>query len=233
MRTKLHLIPGTLCNENVWSILAPYLKHDFELVYLTIPRDKNFDEIANYYNETLTDERLNLVGFSLGGYIATHFALMFPQRVEKLFIISNSSTSLPKKEISKRSNTLNFIRFFGFKKPNRSMIADLFDKETQTKDRINIMMEMVLTQGESELLSQYRNTTQRADLATELNLLSVPICFYYSQSDPLVNPTWFATLTAKPSLNIVSTQGTGHMLPLEKPTELVALIVAWAKLTGE
>jgi pimeloyl-ACP methyl ester carboxylesterase len=41
-----------------------------------------------------------LIGFSLGGYIATYFSMLYPERVEKLFVISNSPTSLPLDEIN-------------------------------------------------------------------------------------------------------------------------------------
>jgi pimeloyl-ACP methyl ester carboxylesterase len=80
---KLYLIAGTMCNEKLWTELLPHLHSSLELVYLNIPRSKSFDELAEYYNNTLGSEKVSLIGFSLGGYIATYFSMLYPERVEK------------------------------------------------------------------------------------------------------------------------------------------------------
>ena len=53
MNKKLYLIPGTMCDERLWSELIPYFSSSIELVYLTIPSNKNFEELAEYYAELI------------------------------------------------------------------------------------------------------------------------------------------------------------------------------------
>jgi pimeloyl-ACP methyl ester carboxylesterase len=58
---------------------------------LEISRGKSVEELTEYYSNTLGSEKISLIGFSLGGYIATYFSMLYHKRVKKLFVISNSS----------------------------------------------------------------------------------------------------------------------------------------------
>ncbi|MBQ4834206.1 alpha/beta hydrolase [Pseudoalteromonas sp. MMG010] len=217
-----------MCNKLLWSALSPLLENGFELIYLTIPTGKSMDELADFYNDTLGDDKINLIGFSLGGYIATYFAAKFPKHVRALFIIANSSTLLPSFEIKKREAAVKFIAKGGGLKLKEQQVNRLFDKPADNKQQVDLVMQMIRQQGESELLSQYQHTSDRKDLAEQLNTLSIPMWFYYSEHDPLVNASWFKQLHLKKQLTISSTTGRGHMLPLEKPAELANHIITWA-----
>lgn len=103
-----------MCNEKLWAYMLPHLDASLELVYLTIPLNKNFDELALHYKNIIGEEPVYLVGFSLGGYIATYFAMLYPERVAKLFVISNSPTSLPAKELHQRTNILKYAQTYGY-----------------------------------------------------------------------------------------------------------------------
>ncbi|MBV1908115.1 MAG: alpha/beta hydrolase [Kangiellaceae bacterium] len=218
MRKKLYLIPGTMCNEKLWTELLPYLNSSLELVYLDIPTGKNFNELAEYYNDLLGSDKINLVGFSLGGYIATFFSMVYPERIEKLFVISNSPTSLSTYELNQRSDILKLVETHGYDGLSRKKTADLLDAKNQTSRFIDIILEMGRDLGENEFISQYQYTSERSDLSQAINRFPLHTQFYYSEHDQLVNSSWFSGLTgSKPKLSVFRTSGSGHMLPLEKP----------------
>ncbi|WNC68654.1 alpha/beta hydrolase [Thalassotalea nanhaiensis] len=230
MRKKLHLIPGTMCNEKLWRELVPYL-HGYDIVYLDIPKGKNFTQLANYYNELLSSEKVCLIGFSLGGYIATYFSKMYPERVEKLFVISNSPTSLPSTELNQREEILKFVKKHGYQGMSRSRVVNLFDKENHQEHLIDLVMNMDKELGIDEFISQYQFTSARTDLAKAIRQFSFPVHFYYSDGDGLVNINWFNELrSSNPKLSLFNTSGSGHMLPLEKPEELAKYLTLWAEL---
>ncbi|WOH36369.1 alpha/beta hydrolase [Thalassotalea fonticola] len=229
MREKLHLIPGTMCNEQLWSLLIPYLHSSFELIYLDIPREKSFDEIAEHYNNILGSEKLNLIGFSLGGYIATYFSLKYPERINKLFIISNSPTSLPSDELQQRDDILKWVNKYGYKGIGRNKVVNLFDVINQTDELVDLVLNMDKELGEEEFVSQYQYTSQRADLSLALSQAPFKTHFYYSECDRLVNAPLFNELRdCSANLSVICTSGSGHMLPLEKPQELADYIISWA-----
>ncbi|OUS30826.1 hypothetical protein A9Q98_03945 [Thalassotalea sp. 42_200_T64] len=231
MRKKLHLIPGTMCNEKLWAELIPYFHRSIELVYLDIPRGKNFDELAEYYSGILGSDKVNLIGFSLGGYIATYFSMMYPQRIEKLFVIANSPTRLPEEELNQRNDILKFVKTYGYKGISRNMVVNLLDITNQIERFIEIVLNMDRALGEDEFISQYQYTSAREDLSQTISQFPFHTHFYYSDNDRLVSSQWFNELKgSSPKLSIISTPGSGHMLPLEKPEELADHINSWLEL---
>lgn len=231
MRKKLHLIAGTMCNEKLWLELSPYLNSSLELVYLDIPRGKSFDELAEYYNYLLGSEGVNLVGFSLGAYIAAHFSTLFPERIEKLFLISNSPTRLSIDELNQRRDVLKFVKAHGYKGLGRKKAASLLDPTNQSDYLIDLILEMDRDLGENEFISQYQYTSERTDLSEALRRLPLHTHFYFSDNDRLVNSQWFNGLKdLSPKVSIIRTSGSGHMLPLEKPRELAKYINSWVEL---
>jgi len=231
VRKKLYLIPGTMCNEKLWAELLPFLHSSLELVYLDIPPDKNFNELADYYNDLLDGDKINLIGFSLGGYIATFFSMAYPERIEKLFVISNSPTSLSSDELKQRSDILNLVKAYGYNGLSRKKATELLDAKSQTDRLIDFILEMDLDFGKNEFISQYQYTSDRSDLTLAINKLPLHTQFYYSEHDPLVSSQWFSELTdLNPKLIVYCTSGSGHMLPLEKPQELASYINSWVEL---
>jgi pimeloyl-ACP methyl ester carboxylesterase len=199
--------------------------------YLHIPREKNFDELAEHFNELFSNDSVNLVGFSLGGYIATYFSLLYPQRVNKLFVISNSPTSLSSAELNQRKDTLQLVKKYGYKGISRHRARTLLDAGSQIDRLTDIILEMDNDLGEAEFISQYQYTSNRIDLAARVNELPRHTCFYYSVDDSLVSAQWLNKISkANPKLSVISTAGSGHMLPLEKPRELAEYLNDWAQL---
>ncbi|NVK23682.1 MAG: alpha/beta hydrolase [Gammaproteobacteria bacterium] len=228
-RETLFFIPGTMCTEMLWRKLVPYLRDEYDLIYLDIPNDLNFEQLANYYALTLTEkylkgnEKVNLIGFSLGGYIAAHFATLFPEHVNNAVIIANSPTQLPEQELKQRADTLKFVKKHGYKGMSHQRILNLLDASNQSSEIPQIINEMDSYLGQTTFISQYQNTSEREDLASAIIASDVAFHFYHSEQDPLVQPEWFSKVQNKVS-SVFTTAGSGHMLPLEKPLELAEII---------
>ncbi|BDX05180.1 alpha/beta fold hydrolase [Planctobacterium marinum] len=231
MGKKLYLIPGTMCNQKLWDRVVPYLHSSIELGYLAIPRGKNFDELAAYYHQILSDDRVNLIGFSLGGYIATWFAMLYPERIAKLFVTSNSPCSLSTEELNLRRDTLKYVESHGYKGMSRKKAANMLDEANKTEGLIDLILEMDSDLGEAEFISQYRYTSDRVDLASAFKQFPFNTIIYYSENDRLVNSEWLKGLAnVNTKLSVIATSGYGHMLPLEKPRELANHINTWMHL---
>ena len=242
MRQKVYLIPGTMCNERLWSDFLPLivgaLEDNYEFIHVKIPRDKCFSQLSAYLNNYFTKEKVIIIGFSLGGYIASHFATTFPQRVNKVFVIANSPCILPLTEEKQRKEILEFVNCFGYKGMSNARAAQLFDSQQlldncngsdeQLRKLINTMISMDAELGEVEFQSQMRFTTKRNDLFEQLVNSPVQFVFYYSQHDVLMNVKWLDKLEqASDTCLMICIQGASHMLPLEKPKELAGHVQAW------
>ena len=225
-----------MCNEKLWTKLLPFLEdainNDVEFVHVKIPKDMCFLELSEYLNDYFEEERVSIIGFSLGGYISAHFTTSYPKRVEKVFIIANSPCALYPDEEKQRQEIVEYVKRFGYKGMSKTRAAQLFDSSTWTESQleqlINIMINMDAELGESEFKSQMRCTTKRFDLFEQLIDSQVQLTFYYSEHDSLVNTAWLEKLQqASSKCSIICSLGASHMLPLEKPRELSGNILNW------
>lgn len=233
---RLHLLPGTLCNEKLWQYITPALSHDFELVHCPIPNHQPFSEMAEYFQTALmpakshersssTQEKLHLIGFSLGGYAAAYFATRFPDSIASLTVVSNSPTVLPEQEVKQRMAALEFVKKQGYKGSSKKRLGSLLASQNRTEDNLALLQEMDKATGETGFLSQYEYTTNREDLAHSLASSPFPIQFIFAEQDPLVDHAWMKTLeTNAPHITFHRTPGSGHMLPLEEAAHLSHII---------
>lgn len=214
-----------MCNEKLWDELLPFLSCEFDFVFLDIPLDKNFDEIADHFKALIGSDVINLVGFFLGGYVATYFASKYPKSIAKLFVISNSPSCLPDNELQQRRSILNYVAQYSYSGISRKKAAGLLDPTNQNDKFIDVILEMESELGEDVFISQYKYTSDRIDLASKISTFEFPTYFFVSDDDPLVNTKWLSELiNCNSNVEVIYTSGSGHMLPLEKPRELTKSI---------
>jgi pimeloyl-ACP methyl ester carboxylesterase len=208
-----------MCDQRLWKACIQYLPENIELVHLAIPMGNNIDEIVTSLEEQLPKGKINLAGFSLGGYIASAYALRFPEQINKLLLISNMSYSLPENELKERSRTIAYLKTHGYSGIPTKRITALLDSSKQNSlEIINCIREMDTSLGKETLIHQLTVTTQRENLLIKLPTLSIPIMFLIGDNDSLVKLSRIQAVLEKSSLISLSVlANTGHMLPLEQP----------------
>lgn len=220
MKEKIYLIPGLMTDERLWSRIKPLLEDKFELVHLPIPHSEDFDEIIDILFEQIEEEEINLIGFSLGGYIASYFAITFPNRVKKLFMIAATPGASNEAEIERRKEKFLVIEKEGFKGLTYEKAKSLVEKQ-EDEELIQIIRDMFLQLGKETFVSQLTSTFYRKDLLDDLVNLDIPIWFYYSENDRLLNQDSINKLiNTKHNMKIVVRKGTSHNVPLEVPEDL-------------
>jgi pimeloyl-ACP methyl ester carboxylesterase len=181
----------------------------------------SFEQIVDDLNARLPDGLLDLVGFSLGGYIAVYFAYKYPERVGSLLVVSNTPTQLPEAEVKQRNEILNWVESNGYKGMSKQRAQAMFEPSTMKKEWVETVLQMDAEMGKNVFLSQYRQTTQRLDLAPVILELTAPCRFLLSEHDPLLNIDWLLPLAEHNSnVNVEFIEGKGHMLPLEQAENL-------------
>jgi pimeloyl-ACP methyl ester carboxylesterase len=236
MKQKVYLIPGTMCNERLWSAILPLIKqtvgNQFEFIHVKIPRNKCFSELSLFLNDFFQDDKVILIGFSLGGYIATHFATTFPDRVAKAFIVSNSPCALYGVEEKQRQDIIEFVERYGYKGMSKARAVQLLDRQrwndSQLEQLTNLIISMDDELGPVEFKSQMLNTSSRDDFFEQLANSQTTFTFYYSEHDELVNSRWLEKLQQLASNCVtICAKGSSHMLPLERAEECARYILEW------
>ena len=230
-KKDLYLLPGTMCNALLWSEMLPQLTASFKVSYVPTPFGDNLDVMLDRLLAFLPDEPVDLVGFSLGGYLASLMAIRYPLRVKKIFIIANSSGVLPASEIAQRQEALRFVNQHGYAGMSRRKAASLIDHNHPNTDAIvAIIRQMDKELGKTVFLSQMNATTDRPDQHQDFHQLPIPTTFYYSANDRLVDSGWIDDCVENNgNFEQIIQPGSGHMLPLEQPQSLVEHLVNWSR----
>ncbi|WP_237058967.1 alpha/beta fold hydrolase [Microbulbifer sediminum] len=224
----LVMIPGTMCDRRLWQALWPELE-PLQPQHLAIPAGDSVAALVRSLAAALPDEPVNLLGFSLGGYLAAALATTYPERVARLFICSNTPRALPDAELKQRRQLLNWVARHGYSGISERKIAAMLAPENRDREDIaRTMRAMDASLGENVLVEQLGATSERRDLVDALVSLPLPVTFCYGEHDTLVTRSWVNELQEqRPDVVVREVQGAGHMLPLEQPLPLAREIRHW------
>jgi pimeloyl-ACP methyl ester carboxylesterase len=231
IKEKIYLIPGLMTDSRLWSRLIPYLKEEYDLVHIPIPHSEDFDEIIDILFQEFKEEKINLLGFSLGGYIASYFAITYPNRVNRLFTVAATPGNSTEAEIERRKEKFVAIEKNGFVGLSYEKAKSLLEKKNQNDvELIKIIQDMFMDLGKERFISQLTSTFYRKDLFEDLTNLDIPIWFFYSVNDRLLNQEAVKNLLLdNHNMNVISRDGTSHNIPLEEPELLSSYIKDWMK----
>lgn len=227
-KRSLYMIPGTMCDERLWRELLPRLP-GVVAHHLVIPRGSTVSELVAGLVAQLPDWPVNLFGFSLGGYLASALATAHPDRVRRLFVCSNSPCALPAEELKQRRQLLNWVSRHGYSGiSDRKIAAMLGPANRERADIAQTMRAMDAHLGEEALVSQLGATSEREDLGDSLANVPLPITFCFGEYDTLVTRPWLDALRKhRPDTAVHEVPEAGHMLPLEQPEGLAAILDRW------
>jgi len=233
LKEKIYFIPGTMCDvrlwEEVWPTLTITLGDKYQLVHLPIPAKSNIEEILVELRACISDSNINLVGFSLGGYLASAIYHFSPEIVNRLFIAGNIPCSLPNQELQSRQRIVHWVKKNGYSGLPKKRAVELLHSDNQcNKIIIAKMIAMDKALGVKILLQQLAATTHRQDLFTDILKATIPVTFVYGIEDNLVNSQLFDKIPCNNSLiQTVEIPNAGHMLPLEQPDAMAEEILRW------
>lgn len=232
VKEKIYLIPGLMTDERLWSRLKPFLQNEYELLHVPIPHTEDFDEIIDILFNFFKEDKINLLGFSLGGYIASYFAITYPNRVNRLFTVASTPGSSNEAEIERRKEKFAIIEKEGFVGLSYEKAVSLVEEQNQNDfELIKIIQDMFMDLGKETFITQLTSTFYRKDLYEELINMSIPIWFYYSINDRLLNQQSIKRLLeTKHNIKLISREGTSHNIPLEVPQLLSNEIRKWMKV---
>ena len=228
MKEKIYVIPGLMTDHRLWSRLVPHLD-EYELVHTPIPQTHCFDEMVQELEAQFKDEKINLLGFSLGGYLASYYTLMNPKKVNRLFLCASTPSSTEGKDVSRRALKLEEVKQRGHVELNMEKAHELLEKR-EDSELAQTVVDMFNDLGHTHFVPQLQSTLNRKDLFGELKTLNLPIHLFYSKYDRLLNHNSIAQIMqTEHNFNFSVREGTSHNIPLEVPECLSKEIKAWMK----
>ena len=218
------LLPGNMCDARLWT---PAVRAALPgAVDADLTEDDTIADMAARALRLAVGPLLP-VGFSMGAIVALEMARQAPDRIAGAVLIGlNAGADLPERAAHRPAQQAE-VRAGGLErvlveelKPNYLAVANRRDRAL-----LALLRDMGLALGPGVFVRQSEALRTRADLTSALAALDAPVALLCGDEDALCPPEWHerwrdtarrATLTVAP--------GCGHMLPLEAPQALIAVI---------
>lgn len=171
------------------------------------------------------DEKLLLVGWSMGGSVALQMAVKFPERIAGLVLVAASVRMMEDKEAGWKG--MSPRRLEAFKKGVELTHGEGFfgfpeGKPNPYRADTNENLERGL-----EYLAETDIRAEVAELAKKLAERNVPVYLFHSEKDGVVRPQSAEFLkSVYPNAKLEYIPGTEHALPIMIPEKISAAIKA-------
>lgn len=229
------LLPGNMCDARLWrggdGVLIDVLRRHAP----SLPADADLtqdDSIAAMAARTLAavDGPLLPIGFSMGAIVAVEMWVQAPDRIVGMVLLGyNATADLPERAAHRPAQQAE-IRAGGLErvlveelKPNYLAAAHRGDAAL-----LGLLRGMGLALGPDVFVRQSEALRLRADRRDVLRGIEVPVLVGCGGEDILCPPVWHADWAARlPDADQFTIRGAGHMLPLEAPDALAAMVDRW------
>jgi len=232
IKTPLIFFPGTLCDERIfiplWKALNSKGNSLENKAYVPLQWADDLTQMLALSEDRLAyfPEKVHLLGYSMGGYIAALTALANPDKVASLTLIASTATALADEELQGRKLVLNVIKNKQYKGMAQSRIDFMLHSGNQeNKEIVLLIKEMADDLGPSVLAAQTNATSNRQDLINQLSRQQFNTYFLVGEQDKIATVQEIAEIAARAqTFQKEVFANAGHMLPLEQ-TDALALFL--------
>jgi pimeloyl-ACP methyl ester carboxylesterase len=173
--------------------------------------------------------KASLIGNSMGGKIAWKFAAAFPDRVDKLVLISPDGFASPGEEYGKRQPVPSMVRLMRYALPKPLLKMNLQpaygDPAKLTDDILTRYHDLLLGPGNRDAMIARMEQTELVEPEPLLRSIMAPTLLLWGQKDamiPIANADEY--VKSLPDSKLVVLSGVGHLPQEEAPeTSVVSL----------
>lgn len=240
----LVLLPGLGNTAQLFDFMKPHFgHHKINHINLISEDIQNFDGMLAHVRQQLLadsvkqpngfsevpDGQFDMLGFSMGGYVALALALAGDLPIRRLILVNSRAVDDDVEERAGRARTLKLLdnpktRFEGMT-PGlfKSLVGPAFRQDAAMYALVRHMAQVV---GRRGLAAQIRANQTRPNMVEDLAGIKQKTLIVGGTCDRITPPDQAQRLHAGiqgSKLHIF--EGCGHLSPLERPDELAALII--------
>ena len=176
--------------------------------------------LADHLNHLHIDQKIILGGISMGGYWAFEFLRLFPEKVQKLILVSTRPGVDKPEGRQNRLNMAEKVLRDGTEFMVDAMTPGLLGKTTLSQGtRVSgrLAQWIKATKPEAVAMAQ-RAMAQRRDQNDLLKSLTVPSLILAGQEDTLIPASEAQTMSELiPGAQLEIIEKVGHLIPMEAP----------------
>lgn len=195
-RKNLIFIHGLGFNKKIWFFLKEKLKSNFKIytINLPIPIKKNnfYIELNNFINIKISQIPYNsiLIGWSIGGILATLLAIRNQKKILSLITIASSPCFMKKNSWPGMNNAqikkLKKELIYNYKNSIKNFIN--LQKNEQNKKYIKILKKKITSIAQPKIISIKFNIKilKKIDLRNLITKINIPMLRIYGEFDVIV-----------------------------------------------
>lgn len=231
MKQKLLFIPGWGGSAPAWEHQMHHLKDVAECEVLVITQEETIEKMAKRVLEE-EEEEFVLCGHSLGGLVAQEVAIRAPERVKKMILVGtwrgNSSPELRQlfKVLLRRIENDELPQII-----EEILPTAVHESRQDDLQLFSTMKKMFQAFPKKGFINQAKVEIACQDLSPSLKKIRCPTLVIHGRQDSLFSleeQEAMAALIPQAVLTII--EECGHMIPLERPQAVTALVRLWLAL---
>ncbi len=171
------------------------------------------------------------VGVSMGGMVALEMARQAPQRLRGLALLGTTARPDTPELIALRMQAIVLFEQGRTDEVLRANLPFAFHPlHAKNKALVRAYLAMVRRAGVQQLVRQNRAVMARQDLRPHLPAMRCPALVAVGEADRLTPPEHAREITAAlPRARLEIVPGAGHMLTMEEPRRVNALLLGWLR----
>lgn len=224
----IYLLPGLLCDKNVWSFQHKALASQAEV---RIPDFTGLDSLTAMAEKVLEEapEKFSIAGHSMGGRVALEIIHIAPDRVEKLILISVGAHPVNDEECEQRSSLVEEAASIGMQRYAASW-ADLMlsYQDKQNKSAWACIETMASHQTLDNFIAHITAGLGRKDQSQYLPEIKISVLLIVGKKDSWSPVTQHEAIRQQiPDARLEIVADAGHMVILDQPAAVYALMSEW------
>jgi pimeloyl-ACP methyl ester carboxylesterase len=224
------LLPGLACDAGLWRAQLPALATRHRVHVSDVQqRCDSLPAMAAQLLRELPVGRHVLVGASMGGMVAMHAALQAPERVAALGLLGTSARADTPELVRLRSDACAMFAQGRMDEVLRANVLFAFHP-ANAADTVLVdgYLDLIRRAGAAQLIRQNQAVMARPDLRNALHRIRCPTLVAVGDADQLTTPDQAREIAdAIAGARLERVTGAGHMLTLEQPDRVNALLLGW------
>ena len=226
-KQNLVLIPGLVCDDQVWRHQAEFLS---DIAEITIPPVVKSPTIFGLAEEVLaiSPETFAVAGFSMGGYVAMEMYRQAPERISRLALLDTTARDDTKVKAEARIKAIDACEKGHFSEVIQGMIPILLHPDHQREPLTDFVQKMAARVGSEAFVRRHRAMQSRQDSRDLISSCNIPVRAICGRQDAMcsvVEHEEMANLAKFGRLSVI--EECGHMTILERPHAATALLRGW------
>ena len=228
------LLPGPACDEELFQHQAAALAlHARVHVSDAHTRGVTLPEMARLLWADHPGRQV-LVGASMGGMLALAMHRQAPERVAAMALLGSTARPDTPERISLRSRACELFASGRMDEVLRANVLFAFHPHgARAPGLVARYLAMIRRAGPAQLIQQSRAVMARLDSRPQLPHIRCPVLLACGEADLLTPPDQTREMAAlMPHAQLEFVPGAGHMLTMEQPERVTALLLRWATALG-